>query len=610
MLSLSPEHKNGHWHYKRTFCRPPNDHWKLVRSLPRVFSICASLLVRSLHAGCKFHDQAENRQASAATIAMKQSDGRTNFDVIILGAGWSGLLACKYCLSEGLKVLVLEGRETIGGIWAYTDDQRFGGVMKTTQMTSSRCITEISDFPMPANYPDFPSHNEVLSYLESYCAQFRLSDHIRLGCSITTMKRKDETWEVECSDNSQFCSKNIIMSTGVHQRPNDVAHGALFHHYTGTILHSAAVKEISSEYANKTVIVWGGGESASDIAFEASKVAGRVYFCIPNGQWFVPKVVDRWPPFPSDRRKIVDHTSSRLRLFLSPTHRFSPLIYQYLEHAFGFNGHGQEAWRTSAPYNRSFFNKSAEVLSRVKSGHVIPKRDIDRCEGERVFFTDGTSIEADIIVTCSGYTASFPAFAGGVEPSADPRDWYKYMFFNGDPSLAFVGFVRPIFGSIPGIAELQSRYVAKVFSGRRSLPPKDKRSRSIQQDGATWNHHFRYTSRRLHGLVDHFLYCDQLANLIGCRPHFWNLLWESPRKWWKAITAPWNGCQFWLNDKTQHDRVFKTFARYEENRISEIYVFLVLAPFLPLIGLCTQVRVFWNEHILRKEPFQRCRYHG
>jgi dimethylaniline monooxygenase (N-oxide forming) len=540
---------------------------------------------------------------------MKNGDGGTIFDVIILGAGWSGLLACKYCLGEGLNVLALESRDTIGGIWAYTEDKRFAGVMKTTQTTSSRCITEISDFPMPANYPDFPSHGEILSYLKSYCDEFRLHDHILLGRSITKVEGNNGGWEVKCSDGTEFRSRNIIMSTGVHQRPNTVAADPRFSHYTGTILHSAAVKEISSEYANKTVIVWGGGESASDIAFEASKVAKRVYLCIPNGQWFVPKVVDRWPPFPSDRRKIVDHTSSRLRLFLSPTHRFSPLISQYLQHAFGFNGHGQEAWRTDAPYNRSFFNKSSEVLSRVNSGHVIPKRDIADCEGKKVFFTDGTSIEADITVTCSGYTAHFPAFAGGIKPTTDPRHWYKYVFYNEDPSLAFVGFVRPIFGSIPGIAELQSRYVAKVFAGQRSLPPKEERSRIITEDAVAWNHHFRYTSLRLHGLVDHFLYSGQLAKLIGCRPRFAKLFCESPRKWWKAITAPWNGCQFWLNDKSQHERVFKTLARYEENRISEIYAFVVLAPLLPFIGFCTQARVFWNEHILRKRPFPGRRAH-
>lgn len=541
---------------------------------------------------------------------MPQNDSVINLDVIILGGGWSGLLACKYCLSEGLKTLVLESRDTIGGVWAYTEDQRFGGAMKTTQTTSSRCITEISDFPMPTNYPDFPSHGEILAYLKSYCVEFHLDDHIRLSCPVTGLERNENFWEVRCPDGTQYRSKNVILSTGVHQRPNDVSSDARFRRYTGTILHSAAVKEISPDYANKTVIVWGGGESASDIAFEASKVAGGVYMCIPNGQWFVPKVVNRWPPFPSDRRKVVDHTSSRLRLFLSPTHRYSPFINQYLQYAFGFNGHGQEPWRTDAPYNRSFFNKSSDVLSRVKSGHVIPKRDIDHCNGGNVSFTDGTSVQADIIITCSGYTATFPVFAGTEAPMADPREWYKYLFYNDEPSLAFVGFARPIFGSIPGIAELQSRYVAKVFAGKRPLPPMEERTRIIRNDAAFWNHHFRYTSLRLRGLVDHFLYCDQLAKLIGCHPQFWKILRKSPRKWWNVITAPWNGCQFWLNDDRHHKRVFQTLARYDENRISEIYTFIMLAPLLPLIGLSTQARLFWKERILRKDPIQRRRSHG
>jgi len=110
-------------------------------------------------------------------------DGDKNvpfFDVIIVGAGWSGLMACKYCLGEGLKTLVLESRDSIGGVWAFTNDTRYGGVMTTTETTSSRCITEISDFPMPEDYPEFPSHLEILAYLKDYCARFDLDRHIRL----------------------------------------------------------------------------------------------------------------------------------------------------------------------------------------------------------------------------------------------------------------------------------------------------------------------------------------------------------------------------------------------------------------------------------------------
>jgi cation diffusion facilitator CzcD-associated flavoprotein CzcO len=85
----------------------------------------------------------------------KNNEGFPFFDVIVVGAGWSGLMACKYSLGEGLKTLVLEGRDSIGGVWSFTRDRRYGGVMTTTETTSSRCITEISDFPMPESYPEF-----------------------------------------------------------------------------------------------------------------------------------------------------------------------------------------------------------------------------------------------------------------------------------------------------------------------------------------------------------------------------------------------------------------------------------------------------------------------
>src|SRR5216684_6029176 len=102
------------------------------------------------------------------------------FDVIILGAGWTVMIECKYCLGEGLKTLVLERRDSIGGVWSFTQDGRYGGVMTTTETTSSRCITEMSDFPMPETYPEFPSHVHILAYLKAYCDRFDLERHIRL----------------------------------------------------------------------------------------------------------------------------------------------------------------------------------------------------------------------------------------------------------------------------------------------------------------------------------------------------------------------------------------------------------------------------------------------
>ena len=535
-----------------------------------------------------------NVQRNAAAAEMG-----TAYDVIVIGAGWSGLMACKYCRAEGLRTLVLEGRDGIGGVWTFNPDQRVGGVMKTTETTSSRCITEISDFPMPADYPQFPSNEQIKTYLEAYCARFSLTEHIRFKENVKRTAKRDDLWEVTTSDGSRWLARHVIVSSGLHQHPNDVSGDERFRDYSGTLAHSAAVKDVSSEWSGKTMLVWGGGESASDIAFETSKVASRVYFCIPNGVWFVPKRVSGWPPFPSLEPKVLDHVTSRLRLWLSPTHKYSPFVYEYLEWAFGFNGHGQEAWRTDAPYQRSFFNKSADVLCRVKSGHVVPKRDIASCRGTMVRFTDGTSAEVDTIITCSGYSAVFPFLDESVPAGTDPRKWFKYIFYNEDPSLAFVGFARPIFGSIPGLAELQSRYVAKVFAGACRLPGPAQRRALTERDARFWDHHFRDTSRRIAGLVDHPLYADQLARLIGCRPKFAKLFFSSPRRWWQAITAPWNGCQFWLNDARHHDRIFATFRRYHGDRVAQVWIFVLVVPLLPLLALRRRLKIGLREHLLR-----------
>jgi dimethylaniline monooxygenase (N-oxide forming) len=520
------------------------------------------------------------------------------FDVIVFGAGWSGLMASKYCLGEGLKTLVLEGRDSIGGVWAFTQDGSYGGVMTTTETTSSRCITEISDFPMPADYPEFPGHLHIMAYLKAYCDRFDLDRHIRLEHRVDRARKIGDVWHVTCANGAKFRAKNLIVSSGVHQHRNDVSDEPPFNSFAGPVLHSAAVKEAPPDLAGKTVVMWGGGESASDVANQVSKTAGRIYWCIPNGQWFIPKMVERWWPFPSSRPKIGDQASSRVRLLLSPTRGFSPFINQYLQFSLGFNGHGQEAWRTHAPYHQQFFNKSYEVIPQVKAGKVVAKRDIERCEGNEVHFTDGTSVRADAIIACSGYRMVVPFFEPGT--TTDPQQCYKYMF-GADPSLAFVGFVRPVIGSIPAIAELQSRYTAMLFAGRRTLPPLAERERIIQKDTSYWNRRFRFTSRRLRGLVDMPYYNDQIARLIGCRPRFWKLFFTAPRKWWWAVSTPWNACQFWLNDESHHDRIFATFARYRFNQASEVYILMALAPILPFVALISYVRLYINEHFVWRD---------
>ena len=111
-------------------------------------------------------------------------------DVIVVGAGWSGLVSCKYMLEEGLSVVTLEKRETIGGVWLYTDGSTIPSVMKSTQCSSSSSFTEMSDYPMPKEIGNFPHHTDVLEYLQAYTREFNLLPHIKFKTSVEGVEKK------------------------------------------------------------------------------------------------------------------------------------------------------------------------------------------------------------------------------------------------------------------------------------------------------------------------------------------------------------------------------------------------------------------------------------
>ena len=141
-------------------------------------------------------------------------------DVTVIGAGWSGIVACKYMLEEGLSVVALEKREDIGGVWLYSDDPNITTVMQSTRTTSSSTVTEMSDFPMPEEIGMFPHQRDIWNYLHSYAETFNLMPHIKLNTEVETVEKRGETWHVSCSNGDVFTSKYLVVASGEHQYPN------------------------------------------------------------------------------------------------------------------------------------------------------------------------------------------------------------------------------------------------------------------------------------------------------------------------------------------------------------------------------------------------------
>ena len=242
-------------------------------------------------------------------------------EVVIIGAGWSGLLACKSMLEEGLTAVTLEKRPDVGGLWNYTDDPSIITVMKNTKTTSSSTVTEMSDFPMPEEIGQFPKQEDVLSYLKSYCDAFDLWPHIRLGHCVIEIAKADKFWRVRCENEQLFESKFLIICTGSVQKPNRELEHTIFRDFVGEVRHSSELKSFVPEHENKRVMLVGGGETASDIVEEYYDHVTRIVWCIPRGMHFFRKYAKI---LPNRRPQALDKASSRVMKSIAPFTKGKP----------------------------------------------------------------------------------------------------------------------------------------------------------------------------------------------------------------------------------------------------------------------------------------------
>ncbi|WP_287398965.1 NAD(P)-binding domain-containing protein [Nitrosomonas sp. H1_AOB3] len=192
--------------------------------------------------------------------------------IAIIGSGCSGLTAIKNLLDAGLKeIICFEKSDQIGGNWVYTAAPGHSSVSEATHIISSKALSQFSDFPMPDDYPDYPSHQQVLAYFQAYARYFHLDHYIRFNTAVLRAEKiEKERWCLHLDDGTQAEFDYLLVANGHHSVPR---HPDWKECFTGKYLHAHEYKT-NQGLEGKRILVVGAGNSGCDC--ESPRVLRRL----------------------------------------------------------------------------------------------------------------------------------------------------------------------------------------------------------------------------------------------------------------------------------------------------------------------------------------------
>jgi dimethylaniline monooxygenase (N-oxide forming) len=421
--------------------------------------------------------------------------------VCIIGAGSSGIAACQVLNARGIDYDCFEKGSQVGGNWRYENDNGMSSAYRSLFINTSRQMMEYATYPMPRDYPDYAHHTQIARYFDAYVDHFGFRDRIRFRTEVSAVEPVgDGRWRVVLGDSGVQDYDAVMVANGHHwdpKFPDPPFPGQ--EGFAGDQLHAHHYREPDERFVDKDVLVLGIGNSASDIAVETSRVSRMTYLAMRRGGHVLPKYIAGTPT-----DQLGPKWLSRLPFAVTRA-----LFMRELRHVQG----PMESYGLPKPDHKlgeAHPTISAELLSRIGHGRITPKPNIERIESHGVRFTDGTSVEVDTIVWCTGYRVTFPFLSSAVmEVKANRLSLFRRVVHPEAPGLYFIGLVQPL-GAIMPIAELQSEWVADLFEGSAALPEPEVMRREIEREEAAMRK--RYVASTRHTIqVDYYPYMRLLS---------------------------------------------------------------------------------------------------
>lgn len=354
------------------------------------------------------------------------------FHVVIIGAGMSGVLAAHRLGQAGVSYTVLDKNPDVGGTWF--ESQYPGCRVDNPNHNYSYSFAQRHDWPY--HYSPQPVLHD---YFRQCAEQFGVRPHIRFEANVVSARWSDtdRSWTVEYSQGAEthtVTADAVISAVGQLNRPLWPSIDGISD-FGGIWFHSAEWRH-DADLSGKKVVVIGTGASALQFIPEVARVAEHVTVLQRTPPWIAP-TPDYHDPVAPGLRWLFGHvpTYSELMRFAIfwrmgdgalESVRVDP---NWKSDGSSVNQISEMGRQLLVEYYREQFGDRPDLLDKVvphypvgakravrdngiwattlkRSNVELVTTSIERIESTGVALSDGTHLDADVIIYGTGYQAS------------------------------------------------------------------------------------------------------------------------------------------------------------------------------------------------------------
>ncbi|MEM6264851.1 MAG: NAD(P)/FAD-dependent oxidoreductase [Bacteroidota bacterium] len=367
---------------------------------------------------------------------------------IIIGVGPAGLAMAGRLAHARESFVVLEQQDSLSPSWRQHYDR--------VHLHTVKAYSALPHFPFSKEFPRYIPRQQLVEYYESYAEKFGIKPHF--GKEVTSIK-KDNGWQVSCTDGSNYEGENVIVCTGFNRKPNEPTWEGM-EQFRGEILHSRFYKN-GSKWKGKSVLVVGMGNTGAELSIDLYEHGATPYLSVRGPVNIVLRDLFGRPT------QVTAMKLKKLPVWMSDWigKQVSRLSVGNLK----LYGLDRPDMAPLAQLRK--FGKTPVIdvgtVDLIKSGKVKVYPGIDAFLEKGVRFTDGRELEVDAVVLATGYHCAVEEFLDKTEGIFNEHQVPRSLWLDQYPGLYFLGFDAYASGLLWAIYQDSEKILKHLLAGKK-----------------------------------------------------------------------------------------------------------------------------------------------